>query len=79
MIVNVQANNKVGAGEVAKNTLLPDNEFCTLNSEVTPSSVVFRVTAAVPTSAPNLKVASPTGNTNRILIYGMYSLYRCSR
>ena len=80
VIVNVHAQNKVGIGEAANKTILPNIELCTSSSVVTPGpsslSVALMVTT-VPTSALGSKVTStaPTANiNNRMLIYGEYRI-----
>lgn len=66
---SVHANNKVGTGEAAKKTILPNIELCSL---LAPSSVALSRVSAVPTLTPGLKVTSNSPTANRILlIYGM--------
>jgi hypothetical protein len=77
--VDVLAQNKVGIGEAARKTVLPniDSELCTSSSVVAaPSSVYMFLNSTVtmtviPALQPGLKEVSPTANKNRILIYGI--------
>ena len=78
MTVNVHAQNKVGIGEAAKKTILPNIELCTSTSAITPySSSVALVVSTVPTLAlaPGLNMKTSTANIkNRMLIYGTYEI-----
>ena len=66
--VDVLAQNKVGIGEAASSTIIPniDLELCTSSSVVAAPTVTITV---VPPIYPGLKVLS-TANKNRMLIYG---------